>query len=95
MLQMWGRDRGPGQDDKNRMHQALPSFARSTGWGDGQSGEEDREVPGVSYLRGLALTFPSLGRTESWKPLIAPGAGKHTKFLPPPRPLPACLCSED
>lgn len=62
-----------------------------------QSEEEDREVPWVPYLRGLALTSPSLGRTESWEPPTVPGAGRDTKLLPPlpPGQVPACLCSKE
>lgn len=36
-------------------------------------------------LRGLALTSPSLGRTESWQPPAAPGTRDTQSSLPPPR----------
>lgn len=64
-------------------------FARSTGWGDRQRSEKGagQEVPGDPSLRGMDLTSPFLGRTESWEPLLAPKAGRHTKL---PAPTQAC-----
>ena len=92
-----GRRACPG--DQQRMYVWGPAQHCRKHWvGRQAEGRVGRRMGGPSGpdLRGLALTSPSSGRTESWEPPAAPKAGRHTK-LPALSlgPLPACLCRED